>query len=469
MTAEKYVPQITSADKSENWFEQSQARIYQDDPQIINTTIMFVDLMDSVGLSNSMSIHEYDSLIDDFHHTLKAIVDEISDHNMFGEYTLAGDQLCLFLYDRKEVELNALLNECTDINVAQGLRAQIFRNKQVGAFLAIQTAFQAKNAWISYSKNVERIRKHQSSIDLAIGINHGKVMLKKRFDGENRIEGYAINIAKRIEGLSRLGKFTNIFTSKSVYDLMRGMVINHIMVKQRVFFERYDFGADAMKGISRSLPVFEIKFFYGLRYKGYSPEDIPVFERIFRYDPTNMWSYTILIDYYFRRVGEEAYKYALKLAELSLYSNPPHEKIYYDLANINEALGNYDEARIYCKKALDVNPEFDFVYEILADIEIKTGGDLQKAVGFFQLAQSISPGSPAANKNLAKALLLAGDPKGAKIHLDKALSIYPEYPKTRPQVAEIEKSINQALGLQNAESYVHPGHETTDTNSPEQY
>ena len=98
-------------------------------------------------------------------------------------------------------------------------------------------AVAVKNAWISHPRNLARLEGDQPVLDLSIGINSGNVVIERRGDGQARIEGFAINLAKRVQGYARYGRYCKVMLSKNAYDIYRGIIVQHVMLKQRAFFE----------------------------------------------------------------------------------------------------------------------------------------------------------------------------------------------------------------------------------------
>lgn len=414
-------------------------------PELINATIMFVDLMNSVSLSSSMTFHEYDKMIDDFQMTMNDELNQEREQLEVTECHIGGDQLCVFFYDPSEVDVNRRVlgrrekDETCDAPEAE--RVSINQVRERFAFDALRLAIRIKNRWITHPMNIERIVKFQPYLDLGIGINSGKVILRERHDGKVRIEGFAINLAKRVEGFARSGHYSRIMASKGFYDLIRNQVFMHMMLKQRLFFARHVPEPGILKGLPQNTSVYELKFFHRLRGLNIGEESVAAYERSFLADPTNLWFYTLLIEYYLYR--EKDYEKSRHIAETALNCNPANEKIYFDLANVSEKMGDADRAREYCRLALRLNHELDLAYEVLADLEPNDKGGLEKRVELCTKALAVAPGSPSNMFNLANALFVVGRAEEARRHMRDALAIYPGYSKRDPDVA----SLAEKLGL----------------------
>ncbi len=67
-------------------------------PFNIDATILFIDLMGSVGLSNTLTLLEYNYLLNDYQGVLRAVIDDIRERYPVAEFYLGGDQLAVFFY-----------------------------------------------------------------------------------------------------------------------------------------------------------------------------------------------------------------------------------------------------------------------------------------------------------------------------------------------------------------------------------
>ena len=104
-------------------------------------------------------------------------------------------------------------------------------------------------------ENRDRIKDNLLPTEIAVGIHAGRALINN--DGtaaepEYRPEGYAINLAKRIESESRKGKFTHILLSEAA----RGRL--HTLTDEPTYDFDKPFPIEP-KGISSRMDVFEIK------------------------------------------------------------------------------------------------------------------------------------------------------------------------------------------------------------------
>jgi tetratricopeptide (TPR) repeat protein len=310
----------------------------------------------------------------------------------------------------------------------------VIENRNRALFGALRLAISFKNSWISQRRNMDRLAGDQPVLDVGVGINTGNVILQERGDGKLRIEGYAINFAKRMQGFARHGRFCKIMFSKQAYETFRGIVIQHAMLKQRAFFEPWTPQEGLLKGLAPGTQVFELKFFHRLAGFSIPAQNVGTFERIFERDPTNIWAYTNLINFYlYEDNGAEA---AREIVQRALYCNPDNEKVYYDLALLHYQRQEYDLARTYGAYCLRLNDQMDIAYDLLCDIEIATDGPLERILEYTSKALALTPGSAAYHLSMAEALMRSGQKEAALRHYHTAQSIY-------PQVLELSEASRQ--------------------------
>jgi class 3 adenylate cyclase len=180
-------------------------------------TILFADLMNSTELAKNLSLQEYDDMLGDFQDIMFEVVSHHLDYFGYGgngidsEWSISGDELRVFLYSE---------NIYFDI-----------RN-------ALLIATKIKLAWLSSNFNQKVLSEQRLVSRIGVGINCGKVIKDVRpwrvkiGKAEPNIEGYAINLTKRIESASREG---------NVYQIM--------------------VGASLYKGLGQKIPVYEVTSF----------------------------------------------------------------------------------------------------------------------------------------------------------------------------------------------------------------
>ena len=185
--------------------EDTSAEAQNDDLMDRDTVVMFVDIMSSSELSNYNSPKAFSDLAKDFQSCFKGTCKD---------YTEAW-------YDKGEE--NYLYNARGDEGIFMAFPEKDKEDIHNHIDIAINIALALKRRWISYDGNIKRIESGLLPIDLAIGIHMGKTYLTsgKKDPPNNPFgmspEGYAINLAKRVESESRSGKYTRIFVSEAAH------------------------------------------------------------------------------------------------------------------------------------------------------------------------------------------------------------------------------------------------------------
>jgi len=394
----------------------------------IHSAILFADIQNSVMISSTISLAEYDRLIDQFQEVMLQLVEDLRDQGMpVGEAYVAGDQLCIFFYDPQEVKRNYQLDgpESPQGSKRRELITTCREQNQVLIFSALKAAVQLKNLWLVQHFNVERVISHHSPFELSIGIHSGRVYLRDRPDGQRRIEGYAVNLAKRIETASRQGRYSFIMFSQEACETLRRAVGGHSQLRQRLFFHRHELQMQELKGIAKPQPVFELRFCHRIQVP-VDKEVVAQHDAIFAIDPTNTWSYYQLVEYHGYTRGD--WDTAYELAQRAQVVNPADEKVKLDLSKYHFQRGELQMSLVYAKQALELNPEFDLAYEQLALIS-NALDDIEGSVEYLRNAVSLSPGSAGNHLNLGLILVEAGQFDEAMRYLQNAINIDPRYAK----------------------------------------
>ena len=162
--------------------------------------ILFSDIIHSSVFSDTLGLVDYDMFLEEFQKTMfdakKRVFDLTKIDEALVTFDVRGDEACAILY--------------TD-DVNQNL------------FTALMLASYMKSLWFQSSFNIKRVSEAKIASDIAIGIHTGKVIVRSRVSQKMppRPEGYAINLAKRIEGLSREGAHTKMMISDAVRILLK--------------------------------------------------------------------------------------------------------------------------------------------------------------------------------------------------------------------------------------------------------
>ena len=131
-------------------------------------------------------------------------------------------------------------------------------------------AITIKCAWLGCPLNAQRLADGMGTAELAAGIHYGKVWAHRAERGFAK-QGFAINVAKRVESASREGDRFRVFVSDPAYKLINRRMRNLIFGPRRLA---------AMKGVVVPIGVHElIESFVGVRRR-LAPEFHGDFERV---------------------------------------------------------------------------------------------------------------------------------------------------------------------------------------------
>ena len=162
--------------------------------------ILFSDIIHSSVFSDTLGIVDYDMFLEEFQKTMfdarKRVFELTGSDQDQVEFNVRGDEACAFLY----------------ADDASG-----------NLYTALMLASYMKSLWFQSSFNIKRVSESKIASDIAIGIHTGKVIVRSRISKSMapKAEGYAINLAKRIEGLSREGSHTKMMISNDVRILLK--------------------------------------------------------------------------------------------------------------------------------------------------------------------------------------------------------------------------------------------------------
>lgn len=321
---------------------------------IKDCTILFIDIVGSVVISDFLGLNVYDDTIIEFQELMKGIMKRNKGDKKDIEFSVRGDEAVMILY--------------TD-------------NKKDDIELALRTAFEAKIRWIGSSINQKRIeeRKH-ALIDLAVGINHGKVLVgphPSMVSGDCNAEGYEINIAKRIEGASRGGKYSKIMVSHAVLDI----------AEREKFPVEFTKGVvTELKGIYEPIPIYEVRYqeMWLDEIKNHG-NLIELIKDVCNKNPSYMkWLGFVVADFYF---SQEEYKEAQNVYKRLLKYEPAFAPLHHKLGRALWRHGEREDAIDEYKKAVEEDPDLLWVYADLAyALQVKkdfvaSSEYLKKAIG----------------------------------------------------------------------------------------
>ena len=190
--------------------------------------ILFSDIIHSSVFSDTLGLIDYDMFLEEFQKTMFDVQKRVFKLNQVDqskiEFDIRGDEACAILY--------------TD-------------DTRNNLHTALMMASYMKSLWFQSSFNMKRVSEAKIASDIAIGIHTGKVIVRSRVSKNMppKPEGYAINLAKRIEGLSREGTHTKMMISNDVRILMKQFNID-IEITRRI--------TKQFQGILYPIHVYEI-------------------------------------------------------------------------------------------------------------------------------------------------------------------------------------------------------------------
>lgn len=325
----------------------------------MEATILFADMVDSSTLSHVHDPHQYDEIVSAFQKTAVEVVAEViketerPDHL---EAAVRGDELSLIVATVVDSD------QSTDLDDS---------SRRLSA-LALQIAVRLKRRWLLTPENVRRVRAGQPPLGIAIGIHAGPVVVGKhrRFTPDSRdsvsattAEGYAINLAKRVETAARAGRFSRVFLTRPIY--------NRTPSDFRQAFVRAD--VPQLKGLPAAPTIYEAKsighfddraFKQGIEFD--NDENLGVYESIVRANPDEVW---LLLDL--------AHKY-------------------FDT-------GEYEKAARKYESVIEVDPEFAPAHAYLGRAYLRDYR-LPEAQSCLERAVELNPGQARANNYLAVCL-----------------------------------------------------------------
>ncbi|MFH1124257.1 MAG: hypothetical protein V1758_11430 [Pseudomonadota bacterium] len=201
-------------------------------------TMLFADLMNSTEMAKILTLQEYDEMIVDFQGTMYEVASShLRDFGYVGngedsECSVVGDELRMFLY-------------------SGALHFDILN--------ALLVAVKIKLGWLASTFNQRILKEGRLVSRVGAGINCGKVIRYVRpwrasiGQQHPNIEGYAINLTKRIEASSREGTAYQVMVGDSLHRLCGGgnrINVNFSKPRTEVF-----------KGLGQSMTVYEVVSF----------------------------------------------------------------------------------------------------------------------------------------------------------------------------------------------------------------
>jgi class 3 adenylate cyclase len=195
----------------------------------LDTAILFVDLVDSSIFASVLDLKSYSDYMRSFHEICCEQCNYFFGTFLKGQYrptvdyeaVCTGDELIVYLHTG---------NSANDV------------------YLLTILAIAIKCAWLGAPFNRGRLERRTVSSEAAAGINFGKVWTRHE-SGRLIKYGYAINLTKRIETLSRTGERYRIFLSDSAFKQINTKMRNLLFSQRQLM---------SLKGIVGNVGIYEL-------------------------------------------------------------------------------------------------------------------------------------------------------------------------------------------------------------------
>ena len=215
-------------------------------------TILFVDLIGSSDAASFLGVERYQVHLKRFQDIIeKAWQDLFGSSQQDNENGFCKKNNCL----KKEIKgdqgfflFARALSKEDDSERSEDIQNDIFDS--------FRLALSIKYRWQLDKRNIDQIKGNKKPFEIAIGINSGIVSFSEEQNNGSdscgyKTEGYAINLAKRIEGEARKGVYSRIFVGETTYGLY-----SNSPGENPVRFKRQKLAP--LKGIAGDIRIYEI-------------------------------------------------------------------------------------------------------------------------------------------------------------------------------------------------------------------
>jgi len=308
-------------------------------------TMLFADLMDSTEMAKNLTLQEYDDMLVNFQSTLFEIVSHhlkyagYVGNGVDAEWSVVGDELRVFLYS--------------------GVLRFDVRN-------ALLIATKVKLAWLTSDFNQRILKEGRLVSRVGVGINCGNVIKGVRQwrvrmgQEQSNVEGYAINLTKRIESASREGTAYQVIVGDSLYRVSKeNRELNVAFSKPRSL---------VFKGLGQKIPVYEVISFINFEILPSMPEPLQQgllgkMEYAVKRPMPEPWILVTLLRHYISLVafGEngnlelKAVKLARQTLEIFEYKAPIHNMLAW-LYAYGKTIRNREMAFFHLDQCLGLDP-----------------------------------------------------------------------------------------------------------------
>lgn len=329
----------------------------------VEAVILFADIIGSATISEYTSEKDYDAFICEFQElAIKVLNGNINRRSAYDnadkefiEYSVRGDEAVLILYTKDRDR-----DVRTAMSVAVDLKREIFLSR------------------------FNRSRKGRLFYDVGIGIHYGSVVLKQHPSVERtprkfNAEGYAINMAKRIESQSRTGRFSKIMLSKRMADIRPpGVFVGGL--------------ADVpLKGMYGAPQVCELQLYGGIEdpqeTPSIKPADIDYYVAAYESSSYDMWLGLMIARYYY---DEEDYVEAQKYYKKSIEQDKNFAPGHLYLGRSLYRQGKFIEAEPSLLEAVNLEKTSSRANSWLA-VNFRRRGNFMRALECHEAAVKVGP------------------------------------------------------------------------------
>ena len=209
--------------------------------------IMFCDIMNSSEYANVMSTANYHNFI------IKSLQEICADEAAYFA-SIHPEYRPLPEFSSRDDLQNEF--HCQFRTVGDEIRVFLYSGHEAADTCAlVEVGIRLKLRWLFCEFNKTRIKQNKPPEELAIGINTGPVVIE-----DNKPEGFALNVGKRIEGECRKGQFCRILLHSNSVNYIESYIDrpNSLYTIKPEFSEVWTFEG---KGISQQIPIRELKHF----------------------------------------------------------------------------------------------------------------------------------------------------------------------------------------------------------------
>lgn len=312
-----------------------------------DVAVLFVDLVNSSVFASVLGLREYAEYLQTFHETCLRQCDHFFKTHLRGNYRegehytakISGDELLVMMHTEKGY------NDVYQLTCL---------------------AVMLKAAWLGAPVNLDRIRQRKPAAEISAGIHHGPVWTEWKESSFDYC-GYGINLAKRIEGLSREGQHYHIFLSDQAFKQV------HFRLRNLIFTPRLRFDA---KGILGVVGMYELAHcFLNLEPRiapKFAEATLPIVEEIVKEVSQDSWIHDLFqvwSEGQHGRVTDEA----MELCGRVLRHSPDNLIALHFMSQAHRERGDTESARVLLETLVSRWPQFGDGYLELGRLLIAMG------------------------------------------------------------------------------------------------